>query len=302
MEKLIIVGPSAQHLALRTAQRLNCPTIECETKQFPDGECYLRLDLKDEAIVEGKDVIIIQTTGADVVGDQNRRLMELVMIISAVKRLKAGKIRVVVPYFAYGRQDKIFRPGETLFAQALCEMIENAGADEFYSIDIHAPKIYKSFSIPAHNLDPMPLLAEYIQSKYNLESPVVISPDKGAYKRSRDFASHFGEQTEVIQFEKTRDVVTGEVEMAGTMEVENKDVIIADDIIATGGTMALAIAKAKEANAKQIIAVATHPLLLKNAVYRLLNAGTTAIVGTNAISGSFSTVDLSPLLAETFKD
>ena len=108
--QIVIAGPTSQRLSMKVAKLLHARVVTTENKVFPDGECYLRVDIEDDAEFEGKDIIIIQTLGANSSGDQNLHLMELIMMIGAVKRMKASKIRVIVPYFAYSRQDKAFRP------------------------------------------------------------------------------------------------------------------------------------------------------------------------------------------------
>ncbi len=280
--QIVIAGPASQGLAVNLATYLNAPIYTTENKVFPDGECYLRIDIEDDAVLENKDVIIIQTTGANAAGDQNQRIMELMMMISAAKRACAAKIRVVMPYFAYSRQDKAFRPGECLFATEILRWIEIAGASEFYTIDIHAEKIFEAVDIPTFNLDPMEVLAQIVK-KRDIKNPIVICPDKGAYDRSRAFARYLGDEIPVVQFNKTRDVKTGEITMEGNIDVNGREVIIADDIIATGGTMARALGIAKKAGAKSIYAVGTHPLLSKNAIFKLKKAGTTEIIGSDSI-------------------
>ena len=284
-EQIVIAGPSSQGLAVKLANFLNAEIVATENKVFPDGECYLRIDVDDDAKIAKKDVIIVQTTGAGALADQNQRLAELIMMISAAKRMEANKIRVIMPYFAYSRQDKAFRPGECIYANEILRWIEVAGATEFYTIDIHAEKVMKVFTIPAYNLDPMDILAKEV-NKRNLNNPIVICPDKGAYERSRAFAKYLGENIPVVQFEKKRDVKTGEITMKGEMDVGGRDVIIADDIIATGGTMAMAIGIAKQTGATKIYAVGTHPLLIKNAVFKLMKAGTSEIIGTDTLDSS----------------
>ncbi len=301
-DQIIIAGPASQSLGVKVGNILGAEVISCETKRFPDGECYLRVDLENEEKVKGKDAVIIQTTGASARGDQNRHYMELIMIISAVKRMGAGKIKVIMPYMAYSRQDKVFRPGECKFAVDLLKVIEHAGADEFYTIDIHAPKVFEEISIPAHNLDPMKALADEV-NKRGVKNPVVICPDKGAYNRSRDFAKYLGNEVPVAQFEKKRDVKTGEVTMEASddINIDGMEAIIADDIIATGGTMSLAIQYAKKFGAKEIYAVGTHPLLIKTATYKLLSAGTEEIIGTDTLDSPVMTVSMAQVIADGLK-
>lgn len=300
-QQIVIAGPTSQMLAVKIAKLLNCSVYTTDHKTFPDGENYVRIQIEDESEFHGKDVILVQSTAADATGDQNQHIMELIMMISSVKRMQADKIRVVVPYLAYARQDKNFRPGECLFSQELLRMIEHAGATEFYTVDIHADHVFKALSVPTHNLNPMESLAAYINSM-NLREPVVICPDKGAYERSRSFAQFLGDNIPVIQFEKKRDVKTGEIVMQGDASVEGKDVIIADDIIATGGTMALALKIAKQGGARQLYAIGTHPLLTDNAVFRIMSVGTSKIIGTDSLTSPVMDVSLATLIADAIKE
>jgi ribose-phosphate pyrophosphokinase len=301
-DQVVIAGPASQGLAVKLATILNARVVSTENKVFPDGECYLRIDIKDDAELNNKDVIIVQTTGGSAQGNQNQHIMELIMMISAAKRCKAAKVRVVVPYFAYSRQDKNFRPGESVFANEICRWIEAAGATEFYSIDIHAEQVLEAFSIPAFNLDPMEALAKEIK-KRGLKDPIVVCPDKGAYERSRSFAKFLGNNVPIAQFSKKRDVKTGEVSMQGEIDVNvaNKEVIIADDIIATGGTMSLAIGIAKNAGAKAIYAIGTHPLLISTAVFKLMSAGTTEIIGTDTLDSTSMQASMAEVIAKAIK-
>ncbi|WP_457559336.1 ribose-phosphate diphosphokinase [Candidatus Harpocratesius sp.] len=301
MKQYVVAGPASQFLAVKLAELLNAIVISTEYKKFPDGECYLRLDIDDESNFFKQDIIIVQTTGASAVADQNQRFMELIMMISAVKRLNPAHIRVVVPYLAYSRQDKVFRSGEAIFVEELLKWVEQAGATEFYTVDVHAPKVFEVLSIPAFNLDPMEILAQTCKNR-GLSDPVVICPDKGAFERSRAFARHLGEKIPVVQFEKKRDVKTGQITMEGEIDVQGREVIIADDIIATGGTMARAIQIAKKGGATTIYAVGTHPLLIGNAVVKLISAGTTEIIGTDALDSIAMQASLAETIAKAIKN
>jgi len=298
-DQIVIAGPTSQRLALKVAELLHARIVTTENKVFADGECYLRVDVEKDDEFKGKDIIIIQTMGANSNGDQNLHIMELIMMIGAVKRMKASKIRVVVPYFAYSRQDKAFRPGECIFAEEILKWIEMAGATEFYTIDVHADSIFEILKIPAYNLDPMEVLAKELAKRS--KDPIVICPDKGAYERSRKFAGYLGKDVQVIQFIKKRDVKTGKITMEGDLPIQGKDVIIADDIIASGGTMAKAIEIVKKAGAKSIYSVGTHPLMLKNAVFNLIKAGATDIIGTDTIDSAFMQVSIAEVISKAIK-
>lgn len=146
----------------------------------------------------------------------------------------------------------------------------------------------------------MKLLADHIKS-LGATDIVVVSPDKGAVERSRAFAKHFGKDVQVDVFEKKRDVKTGEITMSGNLSLKKKDVVIADDIIATGGTMASAIKLSRESGANKIYAVATHALLLQQAKYRILNAGADEIIGSDSIDNEASKVSLAKAIADYLK-
>ena len=300
MEKILIVGPASQILGVKIAHELGIEAINTEIKKFPDGENYLRINLEDETIIADKEVIIIQSTGPSSSGNQNRRLMELFMMIDSIKRMGAAKIIVVVPYLAYARQDKIFRPGESQFANVIFRILNSFALDELYTVDIHAPEIMEECSCKAVNIDSMKLLADYIKSK-GAKDIVVVSPDKGATDRSKAFANHFGENIPVEIFDKERDIKTGEIQMSGVLNLKGKDVVISDDIIATGGTMATAIKIAKESGANKIFAVATHALLLEQAKFRILKAGADEIIGTDSIDNEVCQVSLAKIIADYLK-
>lgn len=297
MEKILIVGPASQILGIRIAQELNIRYFNTESKTFPDGENYLRINLDNESLIEGKEVIIVQSTGPSSSGNQNARLFELLMMIDSVKRMGAEKIVVVIPYLAYARQDKIFRPGESKFANLILRLIDYMRIDEVYVVDIHAPKILEEIQCKWINIDSMKVLADYIKS-LDVKDIVVVAPDKGAIERSKAFAKHFGEDVPVEYFEKIRDVKTGEITMTGKLNLKNKDVVVSDDIIATGGTMAKAIKLSKDSGANRVFAVATHALLLQNAKFRIVKAGADDIIGTDSIDNEASKVSLSKAIVD----
>ncbi len=297
VNKYLIIGSASQILGIKLAKELEIAYIDTEFKTFPDGEKYIRINLEDETILKDKEVIVIQSTGPSIRNDQNAQLFELLMIVNAIKRIGAARIIVIVPYLAYARQDKIFRPGETDFIRTLLKIINSMEIDEFYVVDIHEPNVLKEMTCKVVNIDSMKLLAEYIKS-LGTNDIVVVSPDKGAVERSKAFAKYFGENIPIDVFEKHRDVKTGEIIMSGSLSLRNKDVVISDDIIATGGTMATAISIAKQSGAKKVYAATTHALLLKDAKYRILKAGADEIIGTDSIDNEVSKVSLAKAIAD----
>ncbi|MHA1458966.1 MAG: ribose-phosphate diphosphokinase [Promethearchaeota archaeon] len=297
MKKILIVGPASQILGIKIAKELDIDYYNTETKTFPDGENYLRINVDRDSLIEGTEVIIVQSTGPSSSENQNGRLIELLMMIEAVKKMNAAKIVVVIPYLAYARQDDVFRSGECKFAQLVLRLIDSMRIDELYVVDIHSPKTLEEIQCKCVNIDSMNILADYIKS-LNIKNIVVVAPDKGAVERSKAFAMHFGDNVPVDYFEKVRDVKSGEITMSGKLSLKNRDVIISDDIIATGGTMAKAIKILKKEGANRIFAVATHALLLQNARYRILNAGADDIIGTDSIDNEVSKVSLSKAIVD----
>ena len=301
MKKILIVGPASQMLGVRLATELGIECFITEFKTFPDGENYLRINIEDETLIQGKEVIIIQSTGPSTSGNQNARLFELFMMIDSVKRMGAAKIIIVIPYLAYARQDKIFRPGECAFANVILGIIDSMRIDELYVCDVHAPEVLRELICnKVVNIDTMKVLADYIKS-LGAKDIVVVAPDKGAVERSKTFAKHFGEDVPVDFFDKKRDVKTGEITMLGTLSLVGKDIVISDDIIATGGTMATAIKLSKQSGANKVYAVASHALLLQNAKYRILNAGADDIIGTDSIDNEVAKVSLAKTIADYLK-
>lgn len=300
MKKILIVGPASQILGIRIAEGLDISYYNTETKIFPDGENYLRINLDDDSLIAGTEVIIVQSTGPSSNENQNGRLIELLMMIEAVKRMGATKIVVVIPYLAYARQDSVFRPGECEFAQLVLKLLDSMRIDELYVVDIHSQKTLEEIQCKCINIDSMKLLADYIKS-LNVKDIIVVAPDKGAVERSKAFAKYFGEDVPVDYFEKTRDVKTGEITMSGKLSLKNKDVVISDDIIATGGTMANAIKLSKDGGANRVFAVATHALLLQNAKFKIIKAGADEIIGTDSIDNEASKVSLTKAIVDYLK-
>ncbi|MDR1721994.1 MAG: ribose-phosphate diphosphokinase, partial [Methanobrevibacter sp.] len=175
---MIIGGSASQNLTAKIGAELGEEICPIETKRFPDGERYLRIKGKVE-----KEMILVQSTGYP----QDENLVELLFLISNLKSLGAEEIKVVVPYLGYGRQEKRFKDGEAITSQIVANLIENAGATEFISLNLHEDCIKNFFSIPAHNISAMPAIADYI--KETTENPIIIGPDKGALGFAEEIAT-----------------------------------------------------------------------------------------------------------------
>jgi ribose-phosphate pyrophosphokinase len=282
---MIIGGPASQLLAGRVAAILGQELALCDYKTFPDGESYTQVvtPLDDE-------VAIIQSTPTD---------QDLVFLLQLLDVCQGKEISLVIPYFGYARQDKIFKPGEPMTARAVATalnpFLENG---RVYLVNIHATSIISHFRCQAQNLDATPLLADGINSM-GLKDAVVISPDKGAVAMAKAAASRLGVKCDYLQ--KTRLSGT-EVSMAPVeLEVVGRDVVIFDDMIATGGTMAMAISLLRQQGARSVYLAAVHPVLTGSAVLKLYRSGVKAVLATDTLDRGVSTVSVAPLIAEALK-
>ena len=304
---MIIGGSASQDLAAHVARELGEELCYVETKKFPDGERYLRIDgqLDDE-------VTVIQSTGYP----QDENLMELLFIIANLKDLGVKKVRAVVPYMGYARQEKRFNPGETISAKIICNLIEAAGADEFITFNIHEACVLNFFSIPARNLSAMPAIAEYLDKKIFRkadEKPLIVAPDKGAYGFAQEMAEIIGcDCTYMTKVRLGPDKVETKIvdvrcdsESENTVNVDSvkgMHAVIIDDIIATGGTIVNAIGILKQYGASKVDVCCVHPILTNNGATRIYAAGAEKIIGTNSLSSDTSRVSLAKSIADALRD
>ena len=295
---MIIGGSSSQDLAAHVARELNEELCYVETKKFPDGERYLRIngEISDE-------VTVIQSTGYP----QDENLMELLFIISNLKDLGAKKVKVVVPYMGYARQEKRFNPGETVSAKIVCDLIQAAGADEC---------VLNFFDIPARNISAMPAIAEYLDKKFfkkETAKPLIIAPDKGAYGFAQEISEIIGcDCTYLTKVRLGPDKVETKIvdvrcdsESENTVNVDNvkgMHAIIIDDIIATGGTIVNAINILKQYGAESVDVCCVHPILTNNGATRIYAAGANKIIGTNTLSSDTSRVSIAKAIADALRD
>ena len=300
---MIIGGSASQDLAANVARELGEELCYVETRKFPDGERYLRItgDVADE-------VTVIQSTGYP----QDENLMELLFIISNLKDLGAKKVRVVVPYMGYARQEKRFNPGETISAKIICNLIEAAGADEFITFNIHEECVLNFFNIPARNISAMPAIAEYIKQITD-EKPLILAPDKGAYGFAQEMSEIIGcDCTYLTKVRLGPDKVETKIvdvrcdsESENTVNVDSvkgMHAIIIDDIIATGGTIVNAINILKQYGAKSVDVCCVHGILTNNGATRIYEAGANKIIATNTLSSDTSRVSIAKSIADALRD
>jgi len=277
----IIGGSSSQLLASRIASESGARLILTEFKEFPDGEQYTRILGRP-----GSDVVIVQSTVTD------SDFITLIQLIDACE--DAEKLTVVVPYMGYARQDRRFKEGEAVTSRALARAIN---ADQVILVNIHNEGVLRYFNVPAENLDATRIIGEYLRDM-RLPNPIVIAPDGGAMGIARSAAEIIG--TEYDYLEKRR-LSGDEVTITPkNLDIEERDIILIDDIISTGGTISEAIALFKS-RASSIHVACVHPVLTGNAVLRLFHAGVRSITSTDTIEKGTSTVSVAPLIAERLR-
>ena len=279
----IIGGPASQLIASRVARELDSGPTLCDFNRFPDGEVYTRIH--DE---EFEKVTIIQSTTTD------SDLVHLLQMIDACEH--ASTINVVIPYMGYARQDKKFKSGEPISARAVARTIN---ADRVFTVNIHEKNILDYFNAPASDLDATKLLGFHLKS-LNLTDTLILAPDSSALPLARSAAADLGMDCDYL--EKTRhsgDTVTVK---AKNLDVTGRDVVLIDDMIATGGTMAESIKLLNKQGAKDVYLACVHPVLTRNAVIRLFNAGVRDIFATDTIEKAQSCVSVAPLIADSIKN
>ena len=249
----LISGSSNESLAEKIAEKLGRPLTGISRKQFSDGEMFVKV----EESIRGEDCFIIQSTCAPT----NDNLMELLLIIDALKRGSAKTINVVTPYFGYARQDRKNEPRVPISARLVADMIEKAGANRVIVIDLHAAQIQGFFNIPVDNLFGSPTFIKYIHSlNGKIVDPIIASPDAGGVVRARYFAKKAGFEGLAI-IDKRREKANESEVMHVIGDVDGKDVIIVDDMIDTGGTLLKAASAFKQRGARSVRACITHGVL-----------------------------------------
>ena len=285
---IVVPGPASQSLGQKVAETLDAQIVSVNLKSFPDGEYGLRFD----GDLKGEEVVVVQSTGPP----QDTNIMQLLLMLDAAKDLGAEKVTAVVPYLAFARQDKRFLAGEVVSANTVVKLIEACGTDQFITVNIHSENTLKRFSIPTLNLSAITLLAEHLKSR-GLDGAFALSPDKGAVELAEEADRVLGGGCGWLR--KERDRITGEIQVEEkSLNVKGRNVVVFDDIISTGGTIARAVKMLKTQGARRVYAACVHPLLIGEAKQKILENGAEEIVGTDSIPSSVRTVSLAPLIAE----
>ena len=264
---------SNRELAIEMAELLGCGLGKCTVSRFSDGEIQMNI----EESVRGSEVFIVQSTSDPV----NEHIMELLIMIDALKRAYASQINVVIPYFGYGRQDRKARSREPITAKLVANLLERAGATRVLTLDLHTAQIQGFFDIPVEHLTGIPILTHYFENK-RLEDLVVVAPHSGGIGRARKMADLLHAPLALIHKRKLEENDTEDLSVIG--DVKGKNVIIIDDLIDTGTTICLAARALAENGAESIYACCTHPIFTGNAIDKIEASPIKELVVTNTIS------------------
>lgn len=281
-------------LAEAIAQHIGISLGKCTVSRFSDGEIQINI----EESIRGSDVYVVQSTSAPV----NDHVMELLIMIDALKRASAKSINIVMPYYGYARQDRKARSREPIAAKLVADLLETAGATRVITLDLHAPQIQGFFNIPIDHLQGVPILSEYFEKK-NLQDVIVVSPDHGGVTRARKLADRLKTPIGIIDKRRPRPNVAEIMNIIGS--VEGKTAILIDDIIDTGGTITLAADALIENGATEVYACCTHPVLSGPALERISNSQIKELVITDSIplpeekkNEKITTLSVAPLIGE----
>ncbi|RLB54698.1 MAG: phosphoribosylpyrophosphate synthetase [Deltaproteobacteria bacterium] len=294
----IFSGNAHPVLAESIADYLEVPLGRARVSRFSDGEVFT--EIKEN--VRGVDVYVIQPTSPPV----NDNLMELLVMIDALKRASAGSITAVMPYYGYARQDRKAAPRTPITAKLVSDIISTAGTDRVVSMDLHAGQIQGFFNVPFDHLYAMPVFLEYMLPRYK-NSAVMVSPDAGGVERTRAYAKRLNADLAIIDKRREKANVSEIMHIIG--EVEGRDCVILDDMIDTAGTMSNAAHVLMEKGAKSVSAAATHGILSGPAVERIVNSPLTEVIVTDTMplpeaaraSGKFKVLSIARLLGEAIK-
>ncbi|MGD8701025.1 MAG: ribose-phosphate pyrophosphokinase [Desulfosarcina sp.] len=268
----IFTGNSNPNLALKIGEYLGMPLCGAVVKRFSDGEIQIEIDEN----VRAKDVFVIQST-CDPVNDN---LVELLLMVDALKRASARRITAVIPYYGYARQDKKVAPRVPISAKLVADLLTTAGATRVITMDLHAGQIQGFFNIPVDNLYAAPVLLDYIKSNFN-ENLVIVSPDAGGVERARAFAKRLNAGLAIV--DKRRSAPNKAQAMAVIGDVKDKTVVIQDDMIDTAGTLTEAVNAITEHGAREVHACCAHPVLSGPAVDRINASPINSVVCTDTI-------------------
>src|ERR1700736_6113883 len=268
----LIAGSANPELAERISEKLGVPLTDPRLRHFPDGE----INVKIEDSMRGHDVFVIQPTSPPV----NEHLMELFIILDALRRASAGRVTAVVPSYGYARKERKTQPREPITAKLIANFITLAGADRLLLLDLHAEAIEGFFDVPTDHLSPHRIIAKYLMTR-DLQNLTVVAPDAGGGRRAELVANQLKAP---IAFGYQRRTGDDEVDMiAVSGEVKGRDCVVVEDIITTGGTVSKLAQSLHRQRANRVLIAATHPILTGDALARLKKANVEEVIVTDSV-------------------
>lgn len=296
----LFTGNATPELAQKIADRLFSKLGSAAVGRFSDGEISVQINEN----VRGGDIFIIQSTCAPT----NDNLMELIVMVDAMRRASAGRITAVIPYFGYARQDRRVRSARVpITAKVVADFLSSVGVDRVLTVDLHAEQIQGFFDVPVDNVFGSPVLIEDMKAR-ELHDPVVVSPDIGGVVRARAIAKLL-DDTDIAIIDKRRPRANVSQVMHLIGDVKDRDCIIVDDMIDTGGTLCKAAEALKERGARRVFAYATHPVFSGNAAQNITDSVIDEVIITDSIPlsdaikavGKVKQLTLAPMLAEAIR-
>ena len=295
----ILSGTSNLKLSKEISKQLKLKLVNTNIKRFSDGEIYIEINEN----IRGNSVFVIQSTS----NPANDNLMELLLVIDALKRSSAKNITAVIPYFGYARQDRKVAPRTSISAKVVANLITNAGASRVVTVDLHAGQIQGFFDMPVDNLFTTPLFARYIKRKFKNKKLICVSPDVGGVQRTRGLATRIKADLAIIDKRSPRPGSSKVMNIIG--DVRGKTCIIVDDIIDSGGTIVNAVEALKKSGAVEVYIFITHAVLSGEAVEKIKKSKIKKLIITDTIDNSkkiknnnkIEVISISSLMAEAIK-
>jgi ribose-phosphate pyrophosphokinase len=296
----IFTGSSNPALAREVCEHLDVRVGEAEVGRFPDGE--VMVEVREN--VRGGDCFVLQS----ICTPPNDNLMELLLLMDALRRASAKRITAVIPYFGYARQDRKVAPRVPISAKLVADVVTAAGASRVLTVDLHAGQIQGFFNIPVDNLYAMPVLIQYLRKRLEGRRVSVVSPDAGGVERARAFARRLNANLAIIDKRRPRASEVAEMQLVG--EVRDSSALLVDDMIDTAGTITEAAKVVMNAGATEVLACATHPILSDPACERLNKSNIKEMITTNTIPlrakaqaelGSLKVLSVASLIAEAIR-
>ncbi|HEV7988484.1 MAG TPA: ribose-phosphate pyrophosphokinase [Candidatus Binataceae bacterium] len=296
----IFTGSSNPALAREVCEHLKVRLGEAEVGRFPDGE--VMVEVREN--VRGGDCFVLQS----ICTPPNDNLMELLLLMDALRRASAKRISAVIPYFGYSRQDRKVAPRVPISAKLVADVVTAAGASRVLTVDLHAGQIQGFFNIPVDNLYAMPVLIQYLRKRLEGRRVSVVSPDAGGVERARAFARRLNANLAIIDKRRPRASEVAEMQLVG--EVRDSSALLVDDMIDTAGTITEAAKVVLNAGASEVLACATHPILSDPACERLNKSHIKEMITTNTIPlrakaqaelGSLKVLSVASLIAEAIR-